>query len=95
MRALIKRSEHSEMRACVKQFRIHRIFAHHLDGVACRKIAGDRFPCPAQVSRAPDGGTIVTRAITIGSDVSHIRIEMGRLDARYPLAARRLRQVIR
>src|SRR5947208_16559617 len=72
--ALIKRSEHSEMRPRIKQFRIHRIFANHFDGVARRKIAGDRFPGPAQVSRTPDRETIVTRAITISSDVSHISI---------------------
>src|SRR5262249_44089254 len=91
MRALIKRGEHSEMRSRVKQFWIHRIFAYDLDGVVRRKIAGDRCPCLAQVGRSPDRGTIVTRPITIGSDVRHISIEMRRLDARYPLPARRLR----
>ena len=42
--ALIKRREHSEMRARIKQPRIHRVFADHFDGIARWKIAGNRLP---------------------------------------------------
>jgi len=81
MAALIKRGEHSEVGSRVKQFWIHRIFAHDFDGAARWKIAGYRFPCLTQISRAQNRGTIVTLAVTIGNDVRHISIEMRRLDA--------------
>ena len=79
--ALIERREQSEMRARIKQFRIHRVFAHDFDRIAPRKIANDRLPCFSQIGRAQNRRTIVAHAISIRSDVRHIRIDMRRLDA--------------
>src|SRR5215510_2152796 len=89
--ALIKRGKHSKMRARVKQFRVYRIFTHNLDGSTGWKVAGYRLPRLAQIGRTPDGGTIITRAISAGSDIRHVCVQVGGLDTRHPLAMLRLR----
>ena len=83
------------MRASIKQFWIHWIFAHNFDRIGRWKIAFDRLPRFSQIGRSQNRGTIITRAITVGGDVRHIRIQLRRLDARHPLTARRLRQILR
>ena len=65
----------------IKQFRIHRVFAHHLDGIGRRKVAADRLPLLPKIGRSQDRRTIVTLTVTVGNDVRHISIEMRRLDA--------------
>jgi hypothetical protein len=93
--ALIKRREHSEMRARIKQFWIHSGLRARLRPGRRWKIACDRLPRFSQIGRSQNRGTIITHAITSGSDVRHIRIQLRRLDARHPLTARRLRQIVR
>src|SRR5215510_6509422 len=84
MFALIKRGEHSEMCARIKQFWIHLVFAYDFDGVSRWKIACDRLPRFSEIGGSQNRGTLIARAITIGSYVRHIRIEVRRLDARHP-----------
>ena len=95
VRALIERREQSEVRTRVKQFRIDRIFANHFNWIALRKIACDRLPCFSQISRTQNQGAIVTRAIGVGRNVGHIRIDIGWLNSHDPLTARRLWQIAR
>src|SRR5215471_20811655 len=92
--ALIKRREHSEMRARIQQFWIDGIFAYDLDWIGRWKVAGHRLPRFSQISRSQNRGTLIARAITIGSDVRHIRIKVRGLDARHPLTTRRFRQAV-
>src|SRR5215469_5701405 len=88
--ALIERREHSEMSARIKQFWIDGIFAYDFDWIGRWKVAGHRLPRFSQVGRSQNRRTLVPRAITIDSNVRHIRIKVRRLDARHPLTTRRL-----
>src|SRR5215472_5708289 len=81
MFALIKRCERSEMRAGIKQFWIHWIFAHDFYWVGGWKIAYDRLPRFSQIGRSQNRGTLIAHAITIGGNVRHVRIQLRRLDA--------------
>src|SRR5512135_2418577 len=80
MRALIERREHSEVRSRVEQFWIDRILADYFNRIALRKIACDRLPCFAQISRSQYQGAVITRAIRIDRDVRYVRIDIGRFN---------------
>jgi hypothetical protein len=95
VRALVERRKQSEVRPCVKQFRIDQIFAHNFEGSVRRQIADDRLPGLAKVAGAQNHRAIVARPIRIRCHIRDVWIGIRRFDPYNPLSAGGLRQVVR